>query len=64
MNRREKIDSAMNRRKEIEEQINECQKKINSLKREYEMLREYATILLREEEQDRKKQKYNYERGI
>lgn len=64
MNRQEKINLAMNRREEIEKQINECQKKINSLKREYEMLGEYATILLREEEQDRKKQKYNYEREI
>ena len=64
MNRQERINLAMKKRKEIEEQINEYQKKINSLKQEYEVLGDYASRLLREEEQDRKKQKYNYEKGI
>ena len=64
MNRQEKADFCIERRKKIEEMINEYQKKINSLKQEYEMLGDYASRLLREEEEDRKKQKYNYERGI
>ena len=64
MNRQEKINSAMNRRKEIEELKKEYQEKINKLTQEYEVLGDYASRLLREEEQDRKNQKYNYERGI
>ena len=64
MNRQERIDSALNRRKEIEIEKKECQEKINKLMQEYEMLGDYASRLLREEEEDRKKQKYNYERGI
>ena len=64
MNRREKIDSAMNRRKEIEVEKKEYQEKINKLMQEYEMLGDYASRLLKEEEENRKKQKYNYERGI
>ena len=71
MNRQEKADFCIERRKEIDEEINEHQniinehqKEINKLKQEYEVLGDYASKLLREEEQDRKKQKYNYERGI
>lgn len=64
MNRQERADFCIKRMKEIEKIMNEYQQKINGYKQEYEMLGDYAKRLIREEEEDREKQKYNYERGI
>ena len=55
MNREEKINLAIKKRKEIEKLKKEYQEKMNKLEEEYEMLGDYAAMLLREEEKSRKK---------
>lgn len=58
MNNKEKVNTCLVRRKEIEAEIKEHQEKINKLKQEYEVLGDLASRILNEEEEQKiKKEK-------
>lgn len=54
MNRKEKIELCLKKRKEIEEKNKELREQINANMQEYELLGDLATKLLDEEEKERK----------
>lgn len=58
MDNKEKVNTCLVRRKEIEVEVKEYQEKINKLKQEYEVLGDLASRILNEEEEQKiKKEK-------
>ena len=58
MDNKEKVNTCLVRRKEIEAEVKEYQEKINKLKQEYEVLGDLASRILNEEEEQKiKKEK-------
>jgi len=58
MDNKEKVNTCLVRRKEIEAEVKEYQEKINKLKQEYEVLGDFASRILNEEEEQKiKKEK-------
>lgn len=58
MDNKEKVNTCLVRRKEIETEMKEYQEKINKLKQEYEVLGDFASRILNEEEEQKiKKEK-------
>ena len=56
MDNKEKVNTCLVRRKEIEAEVKEYQEKINRLKQEYEVLGDLASRILNEEEEQKIKQ--------